>query len=287
MDSSRSQSDAGLVLLLSFCAAVAGGVFLCIVLFSLWEALPALRGVGVMRFFTDSSWYPRGGTDAGSFNLLPMLLGTLAATAGAMLLATPFGVAAALFCACTAPRPLAGAMRRLLELLAGIPSVVYGFWGLTTLVPLIRQWQPPGHSLLAGVLILSLMILPTVALLSDSALRAVPRELLHGAAALGLSRWATIRRIQIHAARGGIAAGVLLATARALGETMAVLMVTGNVTRVPSSLFAPMRTLTANIALELGYAQSAHRSALFVSGFLLLLLITLLTTLAQRFRNRI
>lgn len=286
MDSSRSRSDAGLILLLRLCAALAGGVFLCIVLFSLWEALPALRGVGVKRFFTDPSWHPQGGADSGSFNLLPMLLGTLAATTGAMTLAAPFGVAAALFCACTAPSPLAGPMRRLLELLAGVPSVVYGFWGLTTLVPLIRLWQPPGHSLLAGVLILSLMILPTIALLSDSALRAVPREYLHGAAALGLSRWATIRKIQIPAARGGIAAGVLLATARALGETMAVLMVTGNVTRAPDSLFAPVRTLTANIALELGYARPDHRSALFVSGFLLLILITLLTILAQRFRRQ-
>lgn len=278
---SRSRSESALIVLLRLCALLAGGVFLCIVVFSLRGAWPALRDIGPARFLQDPSWHPRGGTETGSFNLLPMLAGTLAATAGAMLLAVPLGLAAAgygvFYCS---PRVSAG-LRRLLELLAGVPSVVFGFWGLTTLVPLIRAWRPPGHSLLAGILILALMILPTIALLAESALRSVPRELTDGAAALGVSRWATLRRVAFPAARRGVGAGCLLACARALGETMAVLMVTGNVVRAPGSVFDPVRTLTANIALELGYALPLHRSALFVAGIVLLILILLPTLLAR------
>jgi phosphate transport system permease protein len=210
-----------------------------------------------------------------------MLVGTLAATAGAVLLAAPLGLASALFCRFYAPAPMATLYRRLLELLAGIPSVVYGFWGLVVLTPLIRQWQPPGQSLLAGVLILTLMILPTMALLSEAGLRGVPRSYLQGAAALGLSRWATIRAVALPAARGAIVTAVLLATGRAIGETMAVLMVAGNVVQVPRGLFDPVRVLTANIALELGYALDVHRSALFVSGLLLLTMVVVLVAVAE------
>jgi len=169
----------------------------------------------------------------------------------------------------------------MVELLAGIPSVVYGFWGLIVLAPLIGRWQPPGQSLLAGILILTIMILPTVALLSESSLRRAPRAYLTGAAALGLSRWATIRGVALPAAKSGIFTAVLLATGRAIGETMAVLMVAGNVVRIPGSVFDPVRTLTANIALELGYALDHHRAALFVSGLVLLSMIVILVAIAE------
>ena len=159
--------------------------------------------------------------------------------------------------------------RRLIELLAGIPSVVYGFWGLVTLVPLIARVRPPGPSLLAGILILTIMILPTITLMAHAALAGVPKHYLQGAAALGLSRWATIRGVVFPAARSGLFTGVILETGRAIGETMAILMVCGNVVRTPHSLFDPIRTLTANIALEMGFALGDHRSALFVSGLLL------------------
>ncbi|MFU8832672.1 MAG: PstC family ABC transporter permease, partial [Wenzhouxiangella sp.] len=191
--------------------------------FLLIESLPALRSVGFQRFFTDSSWHPAGGAEAGRFNLTPMLVGTLAATAGAVMLAAPLGIASALFCRFYAPTRIGATYLRLIELLAGIPSVIYGFWGLVVLTPLIRQWQPPGQSLLAGILILTLMILPTVALLSESSLRSVPSAYLRGAAALGLSRSATIWGIALPAARTGILTAIVLATGRAIGETMAVL----------------------------------------------------------------
>lgn len=251
---------------------VAAAILGLIVAFVVVEARPALLSVGIVRFFGDPSWHPSGGSDLGRFQLTPMVVGSLAAAAGAMLLATPLGVASALFCRFYAPPSLGGVYRRVLEILAGLPSVVYGLWGVVVLAPAIRQWQPPGQSLLAGVLILALMILPTVALLSEAAVRAVAPDSLRAAAALGLSRWATIRGVVFPAARGGILAAMLLATGRALGETMAVLMVTGNVVQVPRSAFDPVRTLTANIALELGYALDHHRSALFVSGLMLMVL---------------
>jgi phosphate transport system permease protein len=260
-------------------AALAATITLLIIAFLILEAWPALQTPGLSRFLTDTSWFPANSTP--QFNLVPMVAGTLAATLGAMLLATPLGIAAALFSRFYAPPVVATWFRRLLELLAGIPSVVYGFWGLVVLTPLIRQWAPPGQSLLAAILILSLMILPTIALLSETALHSVPRAYLQGAAALGLSRWATITGVALPAAHSGIMSSILLAAGRAIGETMAVLMVAGNIVKVPDSLFAPVRTLTANIALELGYALDGHRAALFVSGLILLALIVLLVSMSD------
>lgn len=210
-----------------------------------------------------------------------MLVGTLGAAGGAILLAAPLGIGSALFCHYYAPPSLARLYRRVIELLAGIPSVIYGLWGLMVLVPLIRQLEPPGPSLLAGILILALMILPTIALLADAALAGIPREYIQGAAALGFSRFSLIWRIALPAAKSGIGAGVLLGIMRALGETMAVLMVCGNVVQVPGSLFEPIRTLTANIALEMAYAMGDHRSALFVSGLLLMALVMALIALIE------
>ncbi len=270
-----------LLAILRCLALIAVAIVLLIVVFLLIESLPAVRSVGMLRFFGDASWHPAGGAEAGRFNLTPMLIGTVAAAAGAVLLAVPLGMGSALFCRFYAPRRIGGVYRRLVELLAGIPSVVYGFWGLMVLAPLIRQWQPPGQSLLAGILILTIMILPTVALLSESSLRSVPRSYLDGASALGLSRWSTIRGVALPAAWGGIFTAVLLATGRAIGETMAVLMVAGNVVQTPASIFEPVRTLTANIALELGYAMEHHRSALFVSGLVLMVMIVVIVSLAS------
>lgn len=265
--------DGLLIWTLRGCGVISGAVVVLIAVFLFAESLPGLRRVGLGRFFGDSSWHPSPAAADGAFNLVPMLWGTLAATAGAVLLAAPLGILSAVFCRHVAPPILARSYRRLIELLAGIPSVVYGFWGLVVLVPLIARLEPPGASLLAGILVLALMILPTVALTADAALESVPRRYLRGAAALGLSRWATLAGVVLPAARSGIATGVILATGRALGETMAVLMVCGNVVQVPESFFAPVRTLTANIALEMAYALGDHRSSLFVTGLLLLVLV--------------
>lgn len=270
-------TDRLLVWTLRAVAVVTGAVVVAIAFFLARESWPVLAEVGVGRFLTDPSWHPT----EDRFRLVPMLWGTLWATAGAVLVATPLGLLSAVFCRFYAPAALARVYRRLIELLAGIPSVVYGFWGLVVLVPLIRRLEPPGPSLLAGVLILAVMVLPTVALTADAALAAVPRSYLQAAAALGLSRATVVRGVALPAARSGILTGVILQTGRALGETMAVLMVCGNIVQAPSSIFDPVRTLTANIALEMAYALGDHRSALFVSGLLLLALVGLLVAAAE------
>lgn len=282
MPLSRSASkDRALLWALRACALVAALVLLLVLVFLGLESWPALRQLGLVRFVTDPGWHPAGQAVDGAFNLLPMLWGTLIAACGAVLLATPLGVLSAVFCHFYAPPPVARLYRRLIELLAGIPSVVYGFWGLVVLVPLIRELHPPGPSLLAGILVLTLMILPTLALMADAALAAVPRHYLSGATALGLSRWATVCQVALPAARSGVLTGVILQTGRALGETMAILMVCGNIVQTPGSLFDPIRTLTANMALEMAYATGDHRAALFVSGLLLLALVMALVAAAE------
>jgi phosphate transport system permease protein len=248
------------------------------VVFLVLGSLPVLRHVGLARFFTDSNWHPK---EDEQYNLTPMLVGTLYAMTGAVLVATPLGILSAIFCHFYAPPLIARIYRRLIELLAGIPSVVYGFWGLVTLVPLINEYRPPGASLLAGIIILTIMILPTIALMADAAIASVPRQYLTGATALGLSRWATIRGVVFPAAKSGLFTGVILETGRAIGETMAVLMVCGNVVQTPRSVFDPIRTLTANIALEMSFAMGDHRSALFVSGLILMGMIVALAVAAE------
>ncbi|MBE9028569.1 phosphate ABC transporter permease subunit PstC [filamentous cyanobacterium LEGE 11480] len=274
----RYSLEVGFIYGLRLLTAIAAVVVLFIVGFLIVEAWPVLRQIAVSRFLRDQSWHPV----SGQYNLLPMIIGTSSVTFGAMLLAVPFGLASGIFCQYYAPDWLARIYRRLIELLAGIPSVVYGFWGLVVLVPLIGQVHPPGPSLLAGILILALMIMPTIALITDSSLATVPARYLWGAQALGLSRWGIVRGVALPAARSGILAGIVLALGRAIGETMAVLMVCGNVVQVPDSLFAPVRTLTANMALEMAYATDLHRSALFVSGLVLMGCIGVLVFVADQ-----
>lgn len=268
----KQHQDLVLIWVLRSISAIAGIMMVLIVGFLLKEALPILQTVGIQAFFTDRSWNP----NQDSYNLVPMIWGTVLTTTGAVLLATPLGIISALFCQYYAPQAIATLYRRLIELLAGIPSVVYGFWGLVTLVPLINQLHPPGASLLAGISILTLMILPTIALVADATFGEVPAEYLLGASALGLSSWGTIWQIVLPVSKSGLFTGIILEIGRGIGETMAVLMVCGNVVQTPESIFDPVRTLTANIALEMAYALDNHRSALFVSGLLLLSVIILL-----------
>ena len=278
----HANADRTLQVSLFIVSLVTASVLALIVLFIFKETLPALNGPGLLRFVTDDSWHPL----ENQFGMLPMLWGTLACTGLAVVLATPLGIGAALFCRYFAPPSMVRPFRGLLTLLAGIPSVVFGFWGLTVLVPLIARVEPPGASLLAASLILTLMIVPTVALLSEAAINAVPESYARGSAALGLSKDATIRKVILPAAKSGIVAAVILAAARALGETMAVLMVSGNVVQTPTSIFEPIRTLTANIALEMAYATQFHRSTLFVSGLVLTFVIAALAIVAYRVTQR-
>lgn len=288
MTSSRTSSlfpwraDAALGLSTRLLALWSAALVLFIVVFLLREAWPVLSHGHYQAFFTSDGWYP----SSGQFNLWPMLVATLAASVGAMFIALPLGLASAVFLCFHAPSPIANGYRRLIVLLAGTPSVVFGLWGLTVMVPLIAQLAPPGASLLAAILILALMILPTVALTSEAALAAVPVHYAHGAVALGLSRATSEWQIVVPAARAGIASGALLAMGRALGETMAVLMVAGNVVQLPGSLFDSVRVLTANMALEMAYATGNHRASLFATGLVLMALVSVLAWWAHRQSSR-
>jgi len=276
--SSLSRADAVLGRLTGSAALVAAVLLGLVLILLLGEAWPILRTGDWVHFFDDEGWFPT----SGQFNMFPMLWATLIASLGGLLIAVPLGVLSAIFGCFYAPSWMVTPLRRIMMLLAGIPSVVYGLWGLTVLVPLISDWMPPGTSLFAAILILALMILPTIALTSEAALTAVSSASLHGAAALGLSRKAIVLAVALPEARAGILTGVMLAAMRALGETMAVLMVAGNVVQYPGSLFDSVRILTANIALEMPYATGTHRAALFVSGLMLMLIVTLLAWLAGR-----
>lgn len=276
--SSPSRADTTLARVTGSIALAVAVLLGLVLLLLVREAWPVLAGGSWARFFAGEGWFPA----SGQFNLLAMLCATLAASAGTLLIAVPLGVLSAVFSRFYSPGWLVIPLRRIMALLAGIPSVVYGLWGLTVLVPLIAHWEPPGASLLSAILILALMILPTVALTSEAALAAVPVSNLQGAAALGLSRKGVVLGVALPAARHGILIGALLAALRALGETMAVLMVAGNVVQMPAGLFDPVRVLTANIALEMPYATGEHRAALFASGLLLMVIVTILAWLANR-----
>jgi len=273
----RFPSDRLIFFWLYAMAGLAGSILLLVLVFLFYESWPFFAKHGLGALVLDSGWHP----SSGRFNLSPMLVGTLAVTLGAVSLAVPLGLGTAIYCHYYAPLALAGPLRRMVELMGGMPSVVFGLWGLMVLVPWIGSFRPPGASLLAGVLILALMILPTITLTSDAALSSVPASSLHAAAALGLSRWAILKGVVLPSARSGVVAGVILAFGRAVGETMAVMMVCGNQVQVPNSIFEPVRTLTANIALEMAYAVGDHRSALFVSGLLLVGMVMVLIAIAH------
>ncbi len=208
-------------------------------------------------------------------------------TGGALSLGVPLGLSCAVFLVEFSPIRIRRVLKPAIELLAGIPSVVYGFLGVLFLVPLIRDHLGgPGLSLLAGAIILGIMILPTVISISIDALEAVPRTYREGSLALGATTWQTVHMVVIPAARSGIVAAIILGMGRAIGETMAVIMVAGNAVSLPSSILDPVRTLTSNIAMEMGYASGDHQQALFATGVILFVMIMILNLAAARFSRR-
>ena len=263
-----------LLLGVAFCA-VSGLALITFFIFK--EGLPVLLRVGGREFFLSSDWRP----GEGHFGILSMLVGSLVVTAGAMAIGVVASLGLAVVLTQFCPPRLAGLLKPLIELLAGIPSVVYGFIGVVTLVPLIRNvLGGPGLSVLAASLVLGIMVLPTVTSISVDALQAVPRAYREGSIALGATRWQTTTMVMLKAARSGLVAAVILGMGRAIGETMAVIMVAGNSLEIPTSLLDPVRTLTSNIALEMGYASGDHRRALFATGITLFVIILALNTLA-------
>lgn len=262
---------------LGLLALVSGGMVLMIVWYLLANAWPAIEAGRLSAFFTDALWQPGSLRDP-QFGVVSMLAGSFLVTFLSVALALPLGLAGAIFHCFYAPPTLERWNRRVLELLIGVPAVVFGFWGLMVVVPLIVRFAPDtsGQSLLAGGIVLALMILPIVTLTSQAALQAVPAAQLQAAAGLGLGRARTIWSIALPAAKSGIGAGILLSLARAVGETMAVVLVCGNIPQIPKSLLDGIRPVTSTIALEMGYATASHKALLFCAALLLVLFTALL-----------
>lgn len=255
-----------------------------ITVFIFMEGLPLILQTGLKDFILSSHWAPT----KGHFGIGAMIISSLLVTLGALVIGVPLGLACAIVLAEFSHERVKSILKPTLELLAGIPSVVYGFLGVIWLVPLIRNYLGgPGLSLLAASLILGIMILPTVISISIDALSAVPNRYRDGSIALGATQWQTVRRVVLPAASSGIITAIILGMGRAVGETMAVIMVAGNALQLPTSILDPVRTLTSNIALELGYAAGRHREALFATGivlFVIIMILNLSATLVTRRR---
>lgn len=263
------------LLLIAFSALSVLGL---ITLFIFSEGLPIMFRHGLKNFLGNLDWYPT----EGSFGLLPMIIGSLLVTAGAMLVGVPLGLAGAIYLTQFSSKKVRIVVKPLIELLAGIPSVVYGFIGVVILVPLIRTYLGgPGLSVMAAAIILGIMILPTILSISIDSLMALPPSYREGSIALGATQWQTVRLVLLPAARSGVVASIILGMGRAVGETMAVIMIAGNAINLPRSILDPVRTLTANIALEMGYASGEHRQALFATGVILFIIIMVLNTIAN------
>jgi len=262
-------------------SAISGLAIITVFIFK--EGLPIMMRVGVWDFIASDDWYPL----EGRFGIFPMIVGSLAVTVGAMLIGGSLGLACAIVLTEFCPPRVMPVVKPCIELLAGIPSVVYGFIGVVILVPFIREHLGgPGLSVLASSVVLGVMVLPTVTSISVDALQAVPRSYREGSIALGATRWQTVRMVLLKAARSGIVAAVILGMGRAVGETMAVIMVAGNTLEAPSGPLDPVRTLTSNIALEMGYAAGDHRKALFATGVILFVIIMILNTAALAVSRR-
>lgn len=249
-----------------------------ICLFLMANGLPAIGKIGVFEFLLGREWAPVDTPPA--FGIFPMILGSIYVTAGAILLGVPVGIFTAVFLARVCPPKLYNFIRPGVELLAGIPSVVYGFFGMAAIVP----WL--GNSILSACVLLGIMILPTIVGLAESALRAVPESYYEGALALGAGHYRSVFHVVLPAAKSGIFAAIVLGIGRAIGETMAVIMVAGNQARMPVSLFRGIRTLTANIVIEMGYAAELHREALIATGVVLFVFILIINLSFSALKRR-
>lgn len=267
-----------------FAAAAAASVIavalICVFLFA--GGIPGMMKIGVWEFLSGTRWRP--GNDI--YGILPMILGSLYVTAGALLIGAPAGLLTAVYLSRFASPRMTRILRPAVSLLAGIPSVVYGFWGVTTIVPLIRRYfGGSGSSSLAAALLLGIMILPTIIAVSEAALNAAPRSYYEGALALGATHERAVFSVVLRAARSGVIAAMILGVGRAVGEAMAVMMVAGNRAVIPTSLFRGVRTLTSNIVMEMGYAADLHREALIATGvvlFAFILIVNLAFSLLRR-----
>ncbi|WP_413283088.1 phosphate ABC transporter permease subunit PstC [Vibrio sp. MA40-2] len=264
-------------------SAIIGTLSLALIAYSIIiESIPAFQEAGVTGIVFGTNWLPPA-----LYGVATMIVASVVSTFGAVIVGVPIGVLTAIFIAEIAPKRLADVIRPAVELLAGIPSVVYGFFGLVIIVPLIQNVfeVPAGNTILAGIIVLGIMILPTVITVSETSIRAVPHSYKEGSLALGASRIFTIFKLLVPAARSGIMTGVILGIGRALGETMAIIMVMGNAPAMPEGILDAARTLTANIAIEMSYASGVHANALYATGVVLLVFIMVLNA-ALLYLNR-
>lgn len=256
-------------------------LMICLFLFA--NGIPAIHKIGVIDFLFGQKWKP--GNDL--YGIFPMIVGSLYVTAGAIIFGVPVGLMTAVFLSRFCPKKLHGILKNGIDLLAGIPSVVYGFFGLMVIVPFVRNvFGGNGSSILTASLLLGMMILPTIISVSESSLNSVPSTYYEGARALGATHERAIFMVMLPAAKSGILAGVILGIGRAIGETMAVIMVAGNQARIPDSILKGVRTLTANIVIEMGYAADLHREALIATGVVLFVFILGINMTFNLVKNR-
>ena len=272
----------GKVFLLAACASVVLVMMICGFLFV--KGLPTMAEIGVGNFLLGTKWKP--GIDV--YGILPMILGSVYVTAGALIIGVPIGILTAIFMAYFGPEKIYGVLKPAVELLAGIPSVVYGFFGLVVLVPFVRDnLGGTGLSMLTASMLLGMMILPTIISVAEAALRAVPKSYYEGALALGADHTRSVFSIIVPAAKSGIFASIVLGIGRAIGETMAVIMVAGNQARIPQGLLEGVRTMTANIVIEMGYAADLHRDALIATAVVLFIFIVIINVGFSYLKGRV
>lgn len=268
-----------ILLIISFSAIIS---LLLITIFIFIQGVPLIFKAGLKNFFS-THWAPT----KGNFGIFSMIVGSLLVTIGALIIGVPLSLACSIFLAEFAPPPAQKILKPIIELLAGIPSVVYGFIGIVILIPLIRNTLGgSGFSVLSASIILGIMILPTIVSISYDSLVAVPQTYREGSYALGATKWQTVLMVLFPSARSGIIAAIILGMGRAIGETMAVIMIAGNALKIPGSVLDPVRTITSTIALELGYSTGDHRAALFACGTILFIIIVLLNIIAIKVASR-
>lgn len=270
------------VFFVAACTSVLAVVLICAFLFA--NGIPAMKEIGFIKFLTGTTWRPNNDI----YGIFPMIMGSIYVTAGAVLIGVPIGILTSVFMAKYCPKKIYPLLKGATELLAGIPSVIYGFFGLVVMVPMIREFARAlrrediidkagnGSSILTASLLLAMMILPTIIGVTESAIRAVPSHYYEGSLALGATHEQSIFKVVLPAAKSGVVAGIVLGIGRAIGETMAVIMVAGNQARLPESIFEGVRTMTANIVLEMGYAAGLHREALIATAVVLFVFILII-----------
>lgn len=274
------------VFLIAACTSVLAVVLICVFLFA--NGVPAIAEIGIFKFLLGTEWRPSNDI----YGILPMILGSVYVTAGAIILGVPVALLTSVFMAKFCPKRIYPFFRSAINLMAGVPSIVYGFFGLVVIVPALRnifeKAQISGSSMLAASILLAIMILPTIVGVTETAIRSVPDNYYEGSLALGATHERSVYFVIFPAAKSGIVAGIVLGIGRAIGETMAVIMIAGNQPRMPKGILEGVRTMTANIVMEMGYAAELHREALIATGvvlFIFILLINLAVTALNRRAN--